>query len=212
MSGVVGLQGTAPPSGMGLGARITKRALDLCIAIPALIGLAPVILITWFLAARDTGASGFFRQERIGRHGKPFRVIKLRTMRPNAGGSTVTTANDARITPLGARLRRWKLDELPQLLNVLRGEMSIVGPRPDVPGFLDRLEGEDRALLTLRPGMTGPATLKYRKEEEILAAQPDPERYNSEVIWPDKVRINLQYMRDWSLLGDLRYMIATVRR
>lgn len=202
----------ARPRGLSPGQRVTKRALDLAIAVPALVLLFPVILISWRLAARDTGASGFFRQERVGRRARLFRVIKLRTMRRHSGGTTVTTANDVRITPLGAKLRRWKLDELPQLINVVRGEMSIVGPRPDVPGFLDRLEGADRVLLELRPGMTGPATLKYRNEEEVLAAQPDPERYNAEVIWPDKVRINLEYMRDWSVLGDFRCMIATVRK
>ncbi len=201
---------TAP--GLSMWQRALKRALDLAIAVPALALLAPVILISWWLAARDTGASGFFCQERVGRRGRLFRVVKLRTMRAHSGGTTVTTAHDARITPFGAKLRGWKLDELPQLFNVVRGEMSIVGPRPDVPGFLDRLEGVERALLELRPGMTGPATLKYRNEEEILAARPDPERYNAEVIWPDKVRINLDYMRDWSVLGDLRHVIATVRK
>lgn len=125
-------------------------------------------------------------------------------------GTTVTTTGDIRITQLGAKLRRWKLDELPQLWNVLKGDMSFVGPRPDVPGFMDRLQGEDRAILTLRPGITGPATLKYRNEEEILSKVPDPETYNSEVIWPDKVKINLQYLHNWSLIGDLRYIKQTV--
>ena len=138
-----------------------------------------------------------------------FKVVKLRTMRPE-NGTTVTTANDARITAMGQRLRRWKLDELPQLWNVLIGDMSFVGPRPDVPGFLDKLTGEDRALLTLRPGITGPASLKYRDEEQILAQVGEPERYNAEVIWPDKVRINLEYLRSWSLGKDLGFIIKTV--
>jgi lipopolysaccharide/colanic/teichoic acid biosynthesis glycosyltransferase len=186
-----------------------KRSFDIVVSATALTLLWPVILVTWALAARDTGASGFFVQTRMGRNAKPIQVVKLRTMRAEAG-TTVTTADDVRITPLGAKLRRWKLDELPQLWNVLRGDMSLVGPRPDVPGFLDRLQGEDRALLALRPGITGPATLKYRNEEQILAEVSDPETYNAEVIWPDKVAINLDYLRNWSFAADLRYLAQTV--
>lgn len=186
-----------------------KRSFDIVLAGTGLFVLWPVILITWSLAARDTGASGFFRQERVGKGGRIFRVVKLRTMYP-VEGTTITTAHDSRITPLGAKLRHWKLDELPQLWNVLVGDMSLVGPRPDVPGFLDQLEGEDRKILCLRPGITGPATLKYRDEETILAGVPDPEAYNAIVIWPDKVRINLAYLREWSLIGDVRYILKTV--
>jgi len=186
-----------------------KRTMDIVAAFCGLGLLWPVILITWVLAARDTGASGFFVQERVGRGGRMIKVIKLRTMRPQQG-STVTTKNDSRITPLGAKFRRWKLDELPQLWNVLKGDMSLVGPRPDVPGFLDKLEGDDRAILELAPGITGPASLKYRDEEEELAKVDDPETYNREVIWPDKVRINRQYFANWSLLGDLRYIFLTI--
>lgn len=198
--------------GLNFGQRALKRGFDVVGAIGALALLWPVIVIGWIVARRDTGASGMFMQERIGRNGRPFRVIKLRTMRPSAIGSTVTVAGDARITPWGARLRRWKVDELPQLWNVLVGEMSFVGPRPDVPGYLDRLSGGDRVLLTLRPGMTGPATLAYRDEEALLAAQHDPQCYNDEVIWPDKVRINRHYVETWSLIGDLRCLIRTVKR
>lgn len=186
-----------------------KRTFDITIAALGLAILWPLIAATWLLAARDTGASGFFCQKRVGRGGKLFTVIKLRTMRAT-GGTTVTTADDNRITPLGAQLRRYKLDELPQLWNVLIGNMSFVGPRPDVPGFLDRLEGDDRELLRLRPGITGPASLKYRNEEEILAGVDDPERYNAEVIWPDKVRINRDYMRTWSFSGDIGYVLRTI--
>lgn len=190
---------------------VIKRAFDLIVSITALFFLWPVILVTWVLASYDTQASGFFRQIRIGRQGKQFSVIKLRTMR-DVGGTTVTTLSDARITPLGRHLRCWKLDELPQLINVLFGDMSIVGPRPDVPGFLDELQGNDRKLLQLRPGMTGPATLKYRGEEALLEAQADPESFNQEVIWPDKVRINLKYMDNWSLWRDLSYIFRTIKR
>ncbi|MGS4948164.1 sugar transferase [Meridianimarinicoccus sp. RP-17] len=138
-------------------------------------------------------------------------MVKLRTMRP-VEGTTVTRAGDVRITRLGAKLRRYKLDELPQLWNVLIGNMSFVGPRPDVPGFMDKLTGPDRKILLLRPGITGPATLKYRNEEELLASVDDPERYNADVIWPDKVRINLKYLNDWSFSRDIGYIVKTVFR
>lgn len=189
--------------------RFVKRSFDLLVSAFGLVVFAPVIMITWYLAAKDTGASGFFLQTRVGRKGQPFKVVKIRTMR-KVDGTTVTTRNDARITPFGAKLRRWKLDELPQLWNVLKGEMSLVGPRPDVPGYLDRLSGRDSRLLALRPGITGPATLRYRNEEDLLAHQPDPQRYNDEVIWPDKVRINLDYLDNWSFRKDLQLIFRTV--
>ncbi|WP_422026161.1 sugar transferase [Roseovarius sp.] len=186
-----------------------KRGFDITVAAAGLAVLWPVIAVTWVLAGLDTGASGFFRQERVGRDGKIFRVVKLRTMRP-VGGTSVTMAGDPRITPLGAKLRRYKLDELPQLWNVLIGNMSFVGPRPDVPGFMDKLEGAERELLKLRPGITGPATLKYRNEEEILASVENPERFNSEIIWPDKVHLNMDYMRTWSLRNDISFILRTI--
>lgn len=186
-----------------------KRLFDVVAAALGLAILWPIIALAWFLAMRDTGASGFFRQERVGRDGKLFHVVKIRSMRAIAG-TTVTTSSDARITPLGAKLRQYKIDELPQLWNVLIGNMSIVGPRPDVPGFLDRLEGEDRELLQLRPGITGPASLKYRDEEQILASVEDPEWHNANVIWPDKVQINLDYMRNWSFTKDLKVILKTI--
>lgn len=188
---------------------IVKRSFDLAVSAVSLLLLWPVIGVAWALAARDTGASGFFSQQRIGRNGKPFTVRKIRTMRENAG-SSVTTRGDARITPLGAKLRKLKIDELPQLWNILTGEMSLVGPRPDVPGYMDTLQGEARAILALRPGITGPATLKYRDEEVLLAEADDPQKFNDEVIWPDKVRINLDYMRTYSFAKDVRYLLATV--
>lgn len=189
--------------------RILKRGFDVSFAGLGLIVGWPIIVVCVLLARRDTGASGLFKQTRIGRHGKRFTVYKIRTMRA-IEGTSVTTSGDARITPLGAKLRRWKLDELPQLWNVLKGEMSFVGPRPDVAGFADRLEGDDRAVLDLRPGITGPATLKYRDEEAILAGQTDPERYNRDVIWPDKVAINRHYLENYRFLGDLALIWHTV--
>lgn len=190
---------------------MTKRTFDLVMAMIGLAALWPLILLCWGLATLDTGANGFFTQARIGRGGKPFRVVKLRTMRPVAG-TTVTTSRDPRITRLGAVFRRFKLDELPQLWNVVRGEMSLVGPRPDVPGYLDRLPPHQRRLWTLRPGITGPATLKYRNEEILLSEADDSERYNAEVIWPDKVRINLEYLDTWTFSRDLRLIWQTLAR
>lgn len=185
-----------------------KRTFDIAISATALVVLWPLIGVAWLLAARDTGASGIFAQQRVGRHGRLFTVYKIRTMRANVG-SSITVRGDARITPIGRRLRRLKIDELPQLWNVLLGDMSLVGPRPDVPGYLDELEGGSRSLLHLRPGITGPATLKYRDEEKILARVDDPIKYNDEVIWPDKVRINIEYMNNYSLAKDVRYLLAT---
>ena len=195
---------TPPKFGFAL-----KRGFDVIGAAVGLFFLWPLIAIGWFLARKDTGASGFFLQPRVGRGGELFSVVKLRTMRPEEG-TTVTTSADARITPLGAKLRRYKVDELPQLWNVLVGQMSFVGPRPDIPGFLDKLEGSERDLLALRPGITGPATLKYRNEEEILASVDCPERYNAEVIWPDKVRINLNYLENRSFCGDLQIILRSI--
>lgn len=186
-----------------------KRLFDITVSGVALFILWPLIGIAWLLAGRDTKASGMFTQQRVGRHGKLFNIYKIRTMRINSG-STVTTRNDARITSLGRYLRRLKIDELPQLWNVLTGDMSLIGPRPDVPGYMDTLEGQNRALLELRPGITGPATLKYRDEEKIVGEADDPEKFNDEVIWPDKVRINMEYMRDYSLAKDIHYLMATV--
>lgn len=126
------------------------------------------------------------------------------------GGSSISVAGESRITPLGAKLRRYKLDELPELLNVLIGDMSFVGPRPNVPGYADQLQGENRRVLELRPGITGPASLKYRDEEELLAKVEDPQKYNDEVIYPDKVRINLYYLDHYSFIKDIQMIICAV--
>lgn len=188
-----------------------KRSFDICGAFFGLCTLWWLILIAWLIASVDTRQNGFFRQLRVGKDGQVFEVVKIRTMRAVEGiETTVTRRGDPRITRWGSFFRRVKIDELPQLWNVLIGEMSFVGPRPDVPGFADQLSGEARQVLRLRPGITGPATLKYRDEEKILARQVDPEAYNREVIFPDKVRINLAYMRDWSLHADLRYILKTL--
>ncbi len=192
--------------------RFGKRLFDFTVALLALPLLVLPGLIIALAVWAGSGSPVFFRQERVGRGGRLFRIVKFRTMlvRP-AGDSTVTVAGDARMTAVGRFLRRWKLDELPQLWNVLVGDMSLVGPRPDVPGYADRLEGDERRLLQLRPGITGPATLAYRNEEEILAQVDDPVRYNDEVIWPDKVRLNLEYLERASLGRDLGYLWRTIR-
>lgn len=188
-----------------------KRTFDLFFSIIGLTMSWWLILIAFALASLETRSNGFFVQERVGRYGRRIRVIKIKTMRSDPMiTTTVTRSGDPRITYFGRFFRRTKLDELPQLWNVLCGEMSFVGPRPDVPGFADRLSGHERSLLSLRPGLTGPATLAYRDEEEILAAQVDPERYNREVIYPDKVRLNLEYIENWSLRRDIGYIWQTV--
>ena len=191
--------------------KLQKRGFDIFASLGGLIVLWPVILITWWIARRDTHSTGFFKQERMGRNAKPFKVVKLRTMRAGEQGGTITAKNDARITPWGAFFRQWKLDELPQLWNVLKGEMSFVGPRPDVPGYLDQLTGSDKVLWALRPGITGPASLKYKDEEEILANVENTKVYNDTVIWPDKVKINIAYLDDWSLIQDINFILKTIR-
>lgn len=188
-----------------------KRLFDLSLSIVGLLVSGLIIITAWLIATLDTRSNGFFIQQRVGQDGVVFNVVKIKTMRPNKNiNTTITQRDDPRITSLGAFFRKSKIDELPQLWNVLKGEMSFVGPRPDVPGFADTLEGEERAMLSIRPGITGPATLKYRDEEELLAAQNDPEAYNQNVIWPDKVAINLEYIRNWSLMQDIKYIVKTV--
>jgi lipopolysaccharide/colanic/teichoic acid biosynthesis glycosyltransferase len=189
--------------------RAVKRGIDLAAALAGLLFLGWLIALLVAAARVDTGQSGMFRQVRIGRDGKPFVLLKIRTMEAS-GRTTVTTAGDPRITRLGRLLRRTKLDELPQLVNVLRGDMSLVGPRPDVPGFADLLEGPDRVVLAVRPGITGPATLRFRDEERILAEQPDPESYNRAVLFPEKVRLNREYVECYTLWTDVRCLWKTL--
>lgn len=165
-----------------------------------------------FLAWLDTGENGFFTQERAGRFGKTFRILKIRTMKSSGDISTsVTAADDPRITRLGRFLRNSSLDELPQLINVLRGDMSFVGPRPDVLEFYERLPDDDRVIFSIRPGITGPATLKFSNEEALLAEAENPEKYNREVIWPEKVRMNKEYIKNYSLVSDIYYIYLTVK-
>jgi len=191
-------------------AQVVKRLFDIVGAIVVISLTWWVMLIAWLIASVETRSNGLFIQKRIGKDAKPFSLFKIKTMKKVEGLETsVTTSTDRRITKSGAFFRRTKIDELPQLFNVLFGTMSFVGPRPDVPGFADKLEGEARVILMLRPGITGPASLKYKEEEKLLAEQEDPEAYNREVIWPDKVRINMAYVKNWSLKKDIAYIIKT---
>ena len=200
-------------NGLSKAQALMKRSFDVVFSSLGLLLTWWVILIAYMLARNDTRSSGFFVQDRVGQHARIIKVVKIRTMRVDAQlTTTITAKNDPRITRLGHFFRSTKIDELPQLFNVLMGEMSFVGPRPDVPGFADTLQGSERDLLSIRPGITGPATLKYHNEEEILAAQSDPEGFNRDVIWPDKVKINLNYVRDWSLGRDDQYIIKSVFR
>lgn len=215
-----------------------KWIFDRIVAFFGLLFLWPVILVTAILVKiKMPGGPAFFVQKRVGKDGKLFNCHKLRSMTVNHNGSTVSVAGDSRITPLGAKLRHYKIDELPGLWDVLIGNMSFVGPRPDVPGYADKLEGEDRDVLKLRPGITGPATLKYRLEDEMIAefiaeikteknelvakyeGAPDFSKlsdqeiavwYNDNVIYPDKVRLNCYYYRNYSFAKDIQMIFATV--
>lgn len=196
-----------------------KWLFDRFVALIGLIFLSPVLLVVAVLVAVMTpGGPVIFSQKRVGKDGKLFTIRKFRTMTANHGGSSVSVAGESRITTLGAKLRHYKLDELPELWNVLKGDMSFVGPRPDVPGYADQLKGEDREVLKLRPGITGPATLKYRDEEDLLArvvkegidGYTDPVKYNDEVIFPDKVRLNRFYLNHYSFWSDIKMLFATV--
>lgn len=188
-----------------------KFLFDRIVSFLGLLFLWPLlIMIALLIRAKMSGGPALFKQQRVGKDAKLFTMYKFRSMTVGHGGSSVSVAGESRITPLGAVLRKYKLDELPELWNVFVGDMSFVGPRPDVPGYADKLTGEDRLILKLRPGITGPASLKYRNEEEILSQVDDPIRYNNEVIYPDKVRINLEYYKHHTFLGDIRYIFETV--
>ena len=203
---------------------ILKFLFDRIISFLGLLFLWPILIVIAILVVlKLPGGPVFFSQQRVGKDGKPFIIRKFRTMSINHGGSSVSMAGEARITPFGAKLRRFKLDELPELWNVLIGDMSFVGPRPDVPGYADQLQGQDRLVLKLRPGITGPATLKYRNEEELIAQYVAEHKgfngmtdeqlalyYNDTIIYPDKVRINLYYLQHYSFWMDLKMIVATV--
>jgi lipopolysaccharide/colanic/teichoic acid biosynthesis glycosyltransferase len=188
-----------------------KLLFDFLISFCALLILFPIILIAWIFASIETRSNGFFFQKRVGQNGKLFMMIKIKTMRELDGfTSTVTTSDDIRITKSGAFLRKTKIDELPQLWNIFLGQMSFVGPRPDVEGYADKLVNFDKIILSVRPGITGPAQLTYRNEELLLASQDNPVRYNDDVIWPNKVKINREYVQQYSFIKDLYYIWKTL--
>lgn len=190
-----------------------KFLFDRLVSFVGLICLSPVLLVVAILIKiKMPGGPAFFTQKRVGRNGKLFTMYKFRSMTVSHSGSSISVAGESRITPLGAVLRKYKLDELPELWNVFVGDMSFVGPRPDVPGYADKLQGEDRLILKLRPGITGPASLKYANEEEILAQVANPQQYNDEVIFPDKVKINLNYYYNHTFIGDIKLIFQTVFR
>ncbi len=204
---------------------ILKWIFDRLVAFIGLLFLWPVLLVTAILVKiKMPGGPAFFVQKRVGKDGKLFDCHKFRTMTVKHNGSTVSVAGDSRITPFGATLRHYKLDELPGLWDVLIGNMSFVGPRPDVPGYADKLTGADRDVLKLRPGITGPATLKYRLEDEMIAeyvaqkhspgdkreAQEIAVEYNDTVIYPDKVRLNCYYYHHYSFIKDIQMIVCTV--
>lgn len=190
---------------------IPKRIFDVLAAGVGLVLLSPVLLAVAVGVRLSSPGPILFIQERVGRHGRNFRCAKFRTMVADApAGGTVTTATDSRVTSLGRVLRRFKLDELPQLWNVLIGKMSFVGPRPDVPGYADQLTGEDCRVLELWPGITGPATLLFREEEHLLTLAGDPHAFNDQVIYPEKLRINRAYLETGSFWRDVGYVLATV--
>ena len=188
-----------------------KRLLDITLAIVGIVLSFPFLVLLLVIAGINTKSSGLLLQKRIGKNGKPFMLYKIKTMRDEGEASTfITTANDKRVTTFGRFLRKTKLDELPQLWNVLIGKMSFVGPRPDVPGYADQLQGDDKIILSVRPGITGPASLAFKDEEDLLAEQDDPQRYNDEVIWPEKVKINKEYIKNYSLMTDIQIIWKTV--
>ena len=190
-----------------------KRVFDFLVSLVGLFLLIPLLVLLSLLIKFTSKGTIFFIQERVGENGVFFKMIKFRSMQMiQDADSTISVKGDMRVTKVGSFLRRYKLDELPELWNVLVGDMSLVGPRPDVPGYADLLIGEDRNILKLKPGITGPASLKYANEEEILARQENPKDYNDEIIYPDKVRINLDYYYQSNLWIDIKIIFATIFR
>jgi lipopolysaccharide/colanic/teichoic acid biosynthesis glycosyltransferase len=187
-----------------------KRAFDIILSFFGLLALFPFLVLTGLFVRLSSEGPTLFKQKRAGRYGSPFTIYKFRTMFVNHSGSSVSVKGEKRITPIGAVLRKLKIDELPELWNILIGDMSFVGPRPDMPEYAARLQGKQREILTVRPGLTSPASIKYAREEELLSGVSDPQKYFDEVIWPDKMRMNLEYLRERSFIGDLYLIVRTV--
>lgn len=189
-----------------------KIIFDKIFSLLGLICLSPVMLaVAILIRIKMPGGPVIFKQKRVGQYGRLFTVYKFRSMKVAGEGTTsIASKEENRITPLGKKLRRYKLDELPELWNVLKGDMSFVGPRPDVPGYADKLKGKDRDILKLKPGITGPASLKYRQEEDLLNSVENPQEYNDKIIYPDKVRLNLYYLDHYSFFKDIEMIVCTV--
>lgn len=179
-----------------------KRLFDLFFSVLLIIVWSPILMISYFIASLDTQSNGIFLQKRVGQYGKLFTIYKLKTIHPKT----------EKISPAGKFFRKSKIDELPQLFNVLFGTMSLVGPRPDIPGYYDTLQGENRKILELKPGITSEASIKYANEEVVLEQQPNPLQYNDEVIFPDKVKMNLEYYYKQSFWLDLKILFKTIFR
>jgi len=190
-------------------AKFLKENVDYFVSTIVFFIFSPIWIIVSLAIIITDGRPILFSQMRIGQNGKLFRLYKFRSMKNVKSSTTVAAAEQNRISKLGSFLRRSKIDELPELFNIMRGDMSFVGPRPDVPGYADKLTGEDKDILKLKPGLTGPASLKYYDEEDLLAKQKDPQKYNDEVIFPDKVRINLLYMKNWTFWMDMKFILNT---
>ena len=190
-----------------------KRSIDLIFSFLGLFILSPLFFIISIFVKLSSDGPVVFVQRRIGQFGKPFSMYKFRTMIDKSSNQNhITTINDKRVTSVGRFLRKYKLDELPELFNVFIGNMSLVGPRPDVPGYADKLEGEDRRILELKPGITGIACLTYANEEKLLATKKNPKIFNDTVIWPHKVTLNLQYYYTNNILMDFRIIFSTIFR
>jgi len=191
---------------------LIKYLFDRVFSFIGLIIISPFLLVVYILhKIRMPKGDFLYRQVRVGKDGRLFRIFKIRTLKDNSEASgSVTVADDERILPFGRWLRESKVDAFLELINILIGDMSFVGPRPDVPGYADKLEGDDRIILKMRPGLTGPASIKYRHEDQILAQQADPQKYNDEIIWPDKVKINKDYYENWSLWSDVKILWKTI--
>ena len=190
---------------------MTKRIFDIFFSFFGLIILSPFFLLIAIIIKIDSKGPIFFLQNRIGLNGKEFKIIKFRSMHVNQSDNlSITIENDKRITLIGKKLRKFKIDELPELINILLGEMSFVGPRPDVAGYADLLKGENRNILKLRPGLTSEASIKYHNEESILRNQYDPVAYNNKVIYPDKVKMNLHYYKNNNIWIDIKIIFSTL--
>lgn len=189
---------------------VFKTIFDRIFSFIGILIIWPVLLIIAILIKLKMPGPILFKQKRVGKNGKLFIMYKFRTMVVNHSQSSISVKGESRITPLGSKLRKYKLDELPELWNIFIGDMSFVGPRPDVPGYADKLEGEDRIILSIKPGITGPASLKYRDEEELLSQQENPKYFNDNVLYPDKININKLYIKNWTLLTDIKIIFCTI--